>query len=282
MLRAASHASTLLFVPGDRPDRFSKAASSGADAVILDLEDAVAPHAKDKARAAAASFIGQGGQAIVRINAWRSPWFAHDVKALIAVGPAAIMLPKAEEDEALRSLSQDLPKTPLLALVETAAGFDNLAGLARAPNVCRLAFGAIDFQLDLGIEETEDELLAFRSQLVLRSRTAGLAPPLDGASLTIDDAGQLAVESRRARRLGFGGKLCIHPRQVAVVNDAFRPSEAEIEKARRIVQAAEASHGGAVAIDGRMVDRPVILMARETLSRARDRSDLPSNRREQS
>jgi len=273
------HATTFLFVPGDRPERFAKAASSGADAVIIDLEDAVAPEAKDRARAAVTSFLAasRGSPAVVRVNGADTPWFADDLLALADAGPAGIVLPKAEDIEVLQEIAARLPDTVLLPLIETAKGFANLAQLASVtPCVCRFIFGTIDFQLDLGIEGEGEELLAFRSELVLRSRVAGTAPPVDGVSLSIDDPETLLFESRRARRLGFGGKLCIHPRQVSVVAAAFRPTDEEIARAERIVAAADSSTSGVVVVDGRMVDRPVVAVARKTLLRA---SLAPSSNR---
>ena len=271
------HAATFLFVPGDRPERFAKAASSGADAIILDLEDAVAPDAKDRARAAVRSFLEGGGPAVVRVNAVDTPWFADDTSALTGVAPAGIVLPKAEDAQALQEMAARFPGAMLLPLVETAKGFAALSRLAATTaSIGRFVFGTIDFQVDLGIEGEGEELLAFRSELVLRSRLAEIAPPVDGVSLSIDDPDGLSFESRRARRLGFGGKLCIHPRQVPVVAAVFRPSDDEVQRALRIVEAADTSRSGVVVVDGRMVDRPVVALARNTLLRA---SAAPSSNR---
>jgi citrate lyase subunit beta/citryl-CoA lyase len=156
----------------------------------------------------------------------------------------------------------------LLPLIETAGGIDRLREVAGAPGVERLVFGSIDLQLDLGIRADGDELLLFRSQLVLATRLAQLAPPVDGVCTAIDDAAALAAEAHRARRLGFGAKLCIHPRQVAVVNDAFSPDAAEIAWAERVLAAAAQARGAAVAVDGRMVDKPVLLRAQAVLRQA--------------
>jgi citrate lyase subunit beta/citryl-CoA lyase len=169
------------------------------------------------------------------------------------------------------------PGAMLLPLVETAKGFAALSRLAATTaSIGRFVFGTIDFQVDLGIEGEGEELLAFRSELVLRSRLAEIAPPVDGVSLSIDDPDALSFESRRARRLGFGGKLCIHPRQVPVVAAVFRPSDDEVQRALRIVEAADTSRSGVVVVDGRMVDRPVVALARNTLLRA---SAAPSSNR---
>jgi citrate lyase subunit beta/citryl-CoA lyase len=156
----------------------------------------------------------------------------------------------------------------VLPLVESALGFGQRLALAHADHVERLIFGHIDFQADLDMRCSEDELLPFRVALVLASRLAGIAAPIDGVTTAIDDADLLQADALRARRLGFGGKLCIHPRQVAAVNRCFAPSEDEIAWARRVTAADAASGGAAVAVDGKMVDRPVVLRAQAILAEA--------------
>lgn len=256
-----------LFVPGDRPERFAKALASGADAVIVDLEDAVAPQAKDSARAALADWLartgGDDGSVVVRINAIDTAWFEADLALCQSPRVAAVMVPKAERASHLNCNGK-----PVLPLVETAAGIDAVRELARAPQVQRLVFGSIDLQLDLGISGEGEELLLFRSQLVLASRLASIAPPVDGVSTAIDDAEQLHADTRRARRLGFGGKLCIHPKQVGAVNIGFSPSEEEIAWAQRVLDTAAKAAGAAVAVDGKMIDRPIILRAEALLRQA--------------
>lgn len=261
-------ASTFLFVPGDRPERFEKAMSSGADVVILDLEDAVAPDAKDQARAAVAAFLSEERSVVVRPNAIGTPWHEADMQAISKSGLAGVLLPKSEHAGDLVQLKARYPHVPLLPLIETARGFANLSELVKIEGLCRFAFGTIDFQLDMGIYGEGDELLFFRSQMVLQSRLEELEAPIDGVSLAINDHAALRTESARARRLGFTGKLCIHPAQVSVVATAFQPTEDELEKARRVVAASDAS-SGVVVVDGRMVDRPVIEMARRVLRSAR-------------
>jgi citrate lyase subunit beta/citryl-CoA lyase len=259
-----------LFVPGDRPERYAKALASGADAVIVDLEDAVAAGAKDGARAALAAWLDGGGSGIaVRINDAASAAFDDDLRLVARAGVAAVVVPKAERAEDLARVRAAAPSVALLPLIETAAGIARAREIARAPGVQRLAFGSIDLQLDLGIEGDGDELLAFRSELVLASRLAALDAPVDGVSTAIDDAAALDADTRRARRLGFGAKLCIHPRQIAAVHAAFAPSADELAWAERVVAATQRAGGGAVAVDGRMVDRPVLLRAQALLSRAR-------------
>jgi citrate lyase subunit beta / citryl-CoA lyase len=270
-----------LFVPADRPERFAKAVASGADAVIIDLEDAVAPAAKREAREGLARWLHSvddgAATLLVRINPPGSEWFDADLALLRAAPPrtvAALMLPKAERAAMLEHARHASGGLPLVALIETAEGFDHLRELAQAPGVQRLAFGSIDFQLDMGIDESEagTELLFFRSQLVLASRLATLAPPIDGVTTSIDDAERVARDAAAARRLGFGAKLCIHPKQVATVHTAFTPSVAELDWARRVLDAVQRAGGAAVAVDGKMVDRPVELRAQQMLRRASPRS----------
>lgn len=254
-------ARSLLFVPGSRPDRFDKALAAGADAVVVDLEDAVAPGDKDRARDAVDAWLAPDRGVIVRINGADTAWFRDDLALCSRPGIAAVMLPKAERVEDIAAV-RGAGAPAVLPLVESAAGFAALPAIAGAAGVERLAFGSIDFQVDLGMRDAlEEELLFFRSQLVLASRLAELQPPVDGVSTAIDDAQRLREDVLRARRLGFGGKLCIHPRQVEGVNRHFAPSEAERAWAQRVLDAAAASGGAAVAVDGKMVDKPVILRA---------------------
>ena len=254
-------ARSLLFVPGSRPDRFEKALAAGANAVIIDLEDAVAPADKERAREDVSAWLAPHRAVMVRINGADTAWFGDDLALCRRPGVAAVMLPKAERAEDIAAL-RGAGAATVLPLIESAAGMAALTAIAAAPGVQRLVFGSIDFQVDLGMRDAlEDELLFFRSQLVLTSRLAGLQAPVDGVSTAIDDADQLRDDVLRARRLGFGGKLCIHPRQVASVNRHFAPSAAERAWAQRVLDAAAASGGAAIAVDGKMVDKPVILRA---------------------
>lgn len=256
-----------LFVPGDRPERFDKAWASGAHAVIVDLEDAVAPERKAAARAALSAWLHPDHPVLVRINAADTAWFREDSELAGRPGVAGIMLPKAERREDIETLRAAGARA-VLPLIETAIGFDQARALAATAGVERLAFGSIDFQLDLGISGEDDALLAFRSGLVLASRLAGVVAPIDGVCTAIDDPAPLAAEAAGARRLGFGGKLCIHPRQVQAVNAAFSPSGAEVGWATRVLQAAAGAAGAAVAVDGKMIDRPVLLRAQAILAEA--------------
>jgi citrate lyase subunit beta/citryl-CoA lyase len=254
-------ARSYLYVPGNRPDRFAKACAAGADAVIIDLEDAVPPAEKTAARAALTAWLSPAQAVLVRINAAGTEWFAHDLAACDAAGVTGVVVPKAETiGDAVIALCRN-NSLALLPLIETATGIALAEDIAATPCVQRLLFGTIDFQFDLDIDGDGDELLAFRSQLVLASRLAGIQPPVDGPCTSWEDTDLLLADSRRARKLGFGGKLCIHPRQVASVNAAFSPGEAEVAWARRVLDAAQRSGGAAVAVDGKMIDRPIIRKA---------------------
>jgi citrate lyase subunit beta/citryl-CoA lyase len=261
-----------LFVPGNRPDRYAKALAAGADAVIIDLEDAVPSNDKRTARAALAQWLSPEHPVLIRVNGAETQWFREDLPICKTPGIAGVLLPKAENLQDIRVLAEHCSAgTPVLVLIETARGFWNAHALAQAPNVHRFVFGSIDFQVDLGIQGEEEELLYFRSQLVLVSRIAGLAAPVDGVTTAIDDTEQIRRDTLHARRLGFGAKLCIHPRQVPVVNKSFEPTTEEENWARQIVEAAEAVHGAAVSVDGEMVDRPVIARAQAILARLKQR-----------
>jgi len=264
---AGAVARTYLFVPGTRPDRFAKALAAGAHAVIIDLEDAVAPADKETARAAVAAALPLPQPVLVRINAAGTPWFDDDLRLCRRAGIGGVVLPKAEDPAVVERIRAAVgPDAAIYPLIETAQGLWNALAIARAAGVTRLLFGSIDFQVDLGV--ADDELTHYRSQLVLISRLAELPAPVDGVTTAIDDAAALARDVARARALGFGGKLCIHPRQVGPVNAAFRPGADEIAWAQRVVAADAAAGDAAVAVDGRMVDRPVLLKARRILASA--------------
>jgi citrate lyase subunit beta/citryl-CoA lyase len=253
-----------LFVPGNRPERFEKARASGADAVIFDLEDAVQPQEKPSARDVVLEHMDAVRPAFVRINAADTEWFNNDIAAIANhPGVAGIVLPKAETREHIEAvLAHAHPSLTILPIVETARGFANLTLLCGAPRVHRIVFGTLDFQIDLNVEGDGEELDMFRSQIVLASRLAGLATPVDGVSTVLDDPVAIESAARRGRRFGFGAKLCIHPKQIDAVHRAYAWTAAELAWAERVLQAVETSAGAAVAVDGKMVDLPVILKAR--------------------
>jgi len=262
-----------LFVPGNRPDRFAKAAASGVDVVVIDLEDAVPPAEKKVARAALAEWLASNDTPVaVRINDVNSEWFREDIALCRAPSVKTVMLPKTERIDDIFLCEFAGKPTDVLPMIETAQGFRNVVAIAQHRLTTRLVFGNIDFQLDLSIDGDDEQLLYFRSHIVLASRLGNLLPPVDGVSLALDDPAQIERDTLRAKRLGFGAKLCIHPKQVQAVNAAFLPTEREIEWARKVVDTASASHGAAVAVDGRMVDRPVILKAQEILAESQRRA----------
>ncbi|KAF7961859.1 citrate lyase [Cupriavidus sp. UYMU48A] len=266
-MTATTTSHSYLFVPGNRPERFTKAQRSGADRVILDLEDAVAEADKDIARQQVSDYLGANGTGIVRINATEARWL-DDVLACRKPGLQGIVLPKAESSEVITQVVQLLPPgVKVLPLIETAKGMKCLDEIASTAGVERLVFGTVDFRTELGIEGDDQELLYFRSMIVLASKAAGIAAPVDGVTVSITDVDELQHACVKGRRLGFCGKLCIHPSQVGEVNKAFRPSDEQIAWAVRVVNTAKGSPG-AFKLDGEMVDAPVIARANELLRRA--------------
>ena len=275
---ALARARTFLFVPADRPERLAKALASGADAVIVDLEDAVAPAAKAVAREAfrlafAALDAASRARVVLRVNSATSEWHGEDLELtadLTLQGLGGLMLPKAEGAEALHAVASACPGLPLFPLVETGEGFFGLDAIARAPRVLRLSLGHLDLMADLSMEpsETQEALAPARWALVLASRRAGLAPPIDGVTPAIDDVEQLRRETHRALHFGFGARLCIHPAQVAAVHLAMEPSAAQVEWSARVLAAAAQAVQGAVMVDGKMVDAPVLRLARQLRARS--------------
>lgn len=272
------NACSFLFVPATQPERLPKALASGADMVIADWEDAVAPADKERARGALAEAVAalEGAaraRLLVRINSEGSPWFAADLQALAqltAQGLAGAVVPKAEHAQALQDVARAAgPQAAVVPLVESVAGLAAADALATAPQVARLAFGHLDFQVDAGMAcgDTEEELLPVRMGLVLASRRANLAAPIDGVTVDTRNPERMARDAERARRMGFGGKLCIHPAQVPVLHAAFDPDEAAVAHALRVQQALQQAGGGVCVLDGRMVDAPVLAQAQQTLQR---------------
>jgi len=272
------HACSFLFVPATQPERLHKALASGADLVIADWEDAVAPTDKPQAREALAQALlalpaAARARVLVRINAVGTPWHGDDVRALaqlVAQGAAGAVVPKAEGAQVLRDVAQAAgARCALLALVESVAGLDALDAIAAAPQVLRLAFGHLDFQVDAGMccGADESELLPARMAIVMASRRARLAPPVDGVTVDTRDTQRMASDAARALRMGYGAKLCIHPAQVPVVHGVFAPTPQAVAHAQKVQQAMEAAQGGVCVLDGRMVDAPVLHLARQTLQR---------------
>ncbi|SEM26210.1 CoA ester lyase [Bradyrhizobium sp. OK095] len=264
---SSSLSRSFLFVPASRPERFDKAAASGAHQVILDLEDAVAPADKETARGFIAQWMGRA-DAIVRVNGADSPFFIADMEMIRRAGVTKLMLPKAEPGALNRLVGLLEGQCDIIALIETVRGYAELRSIGKSGLVSQLAFGNLDFGIDAGVTETAQELDPVRLQIVLESRLAGLAPPIDGVTTSWTDPAAFGAAVGRTKALGFGAKLCIHPAQVKLVNEAFLPTADELDWARRVIQAAKDGQGAAVALDGKMIDAPVIRRAELILAGA--------------
>ena len=280
-----------LFVPGHQPDRVKKALNSRADAVIIELEDAVPLDQKESALETAAAQLGAAvaKRVFVRVNSLDSGFMAREVDALVCAGASCLMIPKVDNAEMLGGLDKLLSRAEqraevtrghvkLMPLIESAAGVFNIGRIVLSPvaqdRVWTVALGAADYSTDAGVElsDTGEELLYPRSALAVACRAAGLAPPVDTPyMLHILDEKKLAADALRAKRLGFQGKLCVHPKQVAVINRVFSPSDEELEHARRVLDAFEKGSArglAAVQLDGKFIDKPVVDKARKILGLA--------------
>lgn len=282
---------TLLFAPATAPRHVEKALSgaTGTDGVILDIEDAVAVSEKPKARLAARATLtargtaGSGPAAYVRVNGLTTPYAYDDLCAVVGPGLDGIVLPKTESAAQLltvdwllcqleRSNGLREGSIDLMPIVETAAGIARLTEIALAtPRVRRLNFGAGDYSLDTNMTWTagHEGILWARIAVVNASRAAGLEPPIDTVYARLDDTAGLSNEAEQAKRLGFQGKACIHPAQVAAVNPIFTPSAQDVAMARRIADAfAQAERDGVASfsVDGQFVDYPIAYKARRTLA----------------
>jgi len=271
--------SLYLFVPADRPERYSGAIASGADAVIIDLEDAVTPDRKQEARASLCMELNAATVTaipiLVRINGIGTPWHSDDLAAvsdLFATGRiAGIVLPKAEAAADIETIRAGLDRdAEIIALVETAAGLASADEIARAAD--RIAFGSIDFAADLCCEHSREALLLARSRLVIAARVAGKPAPVDGVTRSTRDEAEIEQDARYGASLGLKAKLLIHPAQIAPARRGLAPTEAELAWSQRIL--AGIGDGSAVMIDGQMVDAPVIARARQI----RDDHKRSSNR----
>ncbi len=259
-------ARTFLFVPGSRPERFEKAAAAGADVIVIDLEDAVSPADKDSARDNVATWLADGNTAVVRVNADDTPWHTDDV-AMLRQYHAAAMPAKSADADSVAALA-DTTGAPVIPLIETARGIRAAYEISDIPGAVRVAFGAIDFAAELGIDPNDREaLLLARSTLVLAAAAAGIAAPIDGVTTALREPDVLADDVRYAVRIGMTGKLCIHPAQVTGVHDCLAPSAEDVEWAQRVLAADDGS-GNAIAVDGHMIDAPVLIRARRILATA--------------
>lgn len=273
---------SLLFVPGDRPERFAKAQASGADAIILDLEDAVAPENKDAARAAVAAFLqarapAQGGTVLVRINPIDGDALARDLAA--AHGADALVLPKAEGAATVRALAAHLGDAPVPILpiaTETPAAIFQLGSYAQvAERLFGLTWGAEDLPAAIGAATSREAdgqytppYQTVRALALFAAHAAGV-PAIDTVYPALRDEAGLTAYAARAARDGFTGMLALHPAQVPIINRAFTPDAQAVAHARRIVAAfAAAPSAGALQVDGRMVDAPHLKQARRLLAQA--------------
>jgi len=278
---------SLLFAPGNHARRVEKALALNADAVILDLEDAVANVEKVASRALVVQALQKPRRCrgYVRVNSLSTPWCHGDFMAVVTAGVDGIVLPKVETaadlqigEWLLQTLETERGLPPggidLIPIIETGLGFSNLKAIAAAAKRARrLSFGAGDFTLDVGITWSahETELLAYRTHFVVESRAAGLEPPLDTVWVALKDDEGFRRSVQHVKDIGFQGKLCIHPDQVGVVNQKFRPSEQEVERARRVIDAfAQAEREGlaAIQVDGQFVDYPIVYLAQRLVARA--------------
>ena len=261
---------TYLFVPADRPERFAKALASGADRAIIDLEDGVRPDDRPRAREAIRGAGLDWSRIAIRVNGPTSPDHAGDLAVVATVEAAAVVVPKTEHRRALEAVSTAVGREiELIPQIESAVGLANLAEVLSAPGVRRVAFGHLDYSLDLGCAPDWESLTLARQQLVLQSRIAGAQPPIDSITAEIADTEVVRREATAARQLGFGAKLLIHPAQVPVAAEAFAPSVEERAWAERVLAAAANAGHGAIALDGRMIDKPLEDAARRILARAR-------------
>lgn len=270
---------SVLFSPGDQTDLLQKAPNSGADVVVFDLEDAVAPAAKAQARETVRSVLGSidaDCEVCVRINPLDNGGVA-DLDALVGADSVdSVMLPKVSGPGDVGRLRDALAdegiELPILALLETAAGVLDAAAIAEQPRVDALLFGAEDLSADIGATRTDDgdEISYARQRVVLAASAAGV-DAIDTLVTDYERDAYLRSETERALQFGFDGKMAIHPAQVSVINESFTPSEDRIEWARRVLsasEAAEAAGRGVVAVDGEMIDAPLIEQAEQVLERA--------------
>jgi citrate lyase subunit beta/citryl-CoA lyase len=290
MPEAARLRRSLLFVPGAEQRKLDRSRSAAADLLVFDLEDSVVPDHKARAREQVADHVRSGGSAgpemAVRVNPPESTYFEADLEAVVSAGARTIMLPKSESPEGLAQASAaaarleaklEVPSgsVRLLALVETAAGISRVEMLAGADSrIDALCFGNADFSLDMGLPEpdpTTGVLLHARCRLAVAAAAAKVTP-IDGVCLAVKDAAAFLEEGNFALRLGFEGKLCIHPAQVEIANSIFTPTTDQIETALRVIEgweAAVADGRGVFALDGKMIDPPLVDIHQRVIDRAR-------------
>jgi citrate lyase subunit beta/citryl-CoA lyase len=257
--------STYLFVPANRADRVEKAIATGADDVIVDLEDAVGDSEKDVAREGLMAFE-PSRTLCVRINDQSTSFFGADLAAIASLSwVKAVVVPKVNSEAQIQRVSAHLgPGVEVLALIETAAGIRDADDIAQS-GVSRLMFGTADYAADLSASPCHDLFAYARARLVVASAAAGLPSPVDGPSLDIGDDEKLRADAELSRSLGMGGKLCIHPRQVPIVNSVFASGEGEMDWARAVLDGHEVNEGNVFILDGQMIDAPLVTRARRLL-----------------
>jgi citrate lyase subunit beta/citryl-CoA lyase len=277
---------SLLFVPGAEPRKIEKAREAGADTLLLDLEDAVAPQQKAEARANVAAVLRAGGlgnaEVAVRVNAPGTPYFEADLEAVIGAGGRTLMLPKSEKVEEIVAVVESIETrethgaaVKLLLLVESPAGVTNAFALGQAvPRTEALCFGHADFALSMGLIEADASrgiIYHARCAVVIAAKACGVAP-IDTVYLAVKDEQAFRADTELGLRLGFEGKLCIHPRQVEIANAVYTPSKEQIDYALRVVEAwerAEREGRGVFTLDGKMIDAPLVAVQQRVLERAR-------------
>jgi len=287
-MKAFEFIRTALFVPGNRPDRVDKAVGTAADVVIIDLEDAVPYSQKEETRPVVRQKVLEYAErpVFVRVNALDTEYFQEDLKAVVVQGLACIIVPKIETADQIDEINQALLKAEenkglppgsvsIIPLIESALAVENVFKIvSRKTDPQRLftvAFGAADFALDMGftLTKTGEALFYPRSRIAVACRAAGVEPPLDTPfMIDLKDLDALEADTKRACRLGFQGKLCIHPNQIDICNRLFSPTEAEIEYAQKVIQAfeaAEADGTAAIQVEGRFIDYPVVERSRRIL-----------------
>jgi (3S)-malyl-CoA thioesterase len=267
---------SVLYIPGSKERALEKARSLPVDAIIFDLEDAVAAEEKPAARQLLTETLKAGGYGprvkIVRVNGFDTAWGRDDVAALAGAGADAVLLPKVETTAQLDALAEALPEVPLWAMMETPRGILNAAAIAAHPRLEGFVMGTNDLAKELGCRFRADRLplIASLSHCLLAARAEGIVA-VDGVYNAFKDEDGLKAECDQGRDLGFDGKTLIHPAQVAIANAAFAPTEDEIDLARRQIEAFEAAERqgqGVAVVDGRIVENLHIVTARETLARA--------------
>jgi len=266
---------SFLFVPGARYDRFGKAVAAGADAVIIDLEDAVLPADKDKARNETLTWLGawRGRHLGLRINSPRTAFGCADLAALANSGATAradfLIVPKAETAVDLEIVAEALGrKIPLIAIIESGRALSNAYEIAKQASGGVL-FGGVDYSASLGADLSDwDAMLTARGTIAAACGAAGV-PAYDVPYLDTADTHGLIASTRKAKAMGFSGRACIHPGQVEAVNAAYTPSAEEIANARAVLAAMEPAGGGVALHKGKMIDRPVILAAERLLASVR-------------